>query len=139
MSVNAVDPKLLFGGTWEQLKDKFLLGAGSTYANGSTGGASTHSLTTSEMPSHRHGLSSCNEGEWKDDYDWVKPLGNTASGGAKASGAVAEMCIYTGMGQRYVTAYGAAKDGYIMEAVGGGIAHNNMPPYLVVNMWKRTG
>ena len=24
------------------------------------------------------------------------------------------------------------------EAVGGGNAHNNMPPYLAVAMWKRT-
>ena len=38
MSVNATSPASLFGGTWEQLKDRFLLAAGDTYAAGSTGG-----------------------------------------------------------------------------------------------------
>ena len=137
MSTGSTSPASLFGGTWEQLKDRFLLGGGGSYALGGTGGASTHTLTTSEMPSHRHGLSSTNSGEWLDDYDWVKPLGNNGGGGANKSGAVAEMCINTGMGQRYVSSYSAAYSGYIMEAVGGGSAHNNMPPYLVVNMWKR--
>ena len=28
---------------------------------------------------------------------------------------------------------------YSTEEVGNGNAHNNMPPYLAVNMWKRTG
>ena len=41
MSVNNTNPSNLFGGTWTQLKDRFLLGAGSTYTNGSTGGSAT--------------------------------------------------------------------------------------------------
>jgi microcystin-dependent protein len=37
------------------LKDKFSLGLGSTYSTlGATGGEATHTLTTSEMPSHAH-------------------------------------------------------------------------------------
>ena len=57
ISVNNVSPATLFGGTWEQIKDKFLLSAGDTYANGSTGGsaimAHTHQqvATTSGGPS----------------------------------------------------------------------------------------
>ena len=39
MSVNSTSPASLFGGTWEQLKDRFLLGAGSTYTAGTTGGS----------------------------------------------------------------------------------------------------
>jgi hypothetical protein len=54
MSVNNVSPATFIGGTWEQLKDRFLLGAGSSYAAGSTGGAATHTLTTAQMPSHTH-------------------------------------------------------------------------------------
>lgn len=54
MSVNEASPNTLFGGIWEQLKDKFLLGAGDTYTAGDTGGAASHTLTLDEMPSHSH-------------------------------------------------------------------------------------
>ena len=54
MSVNSTNPSTLFGGTWEQLKDRFLLAAGNTYSAGSTGGEATHKLTVKEMPSHKH-------------------------------------------------------------------------------------
>ena len=54
MSVNSTNPSLLFGGTWELLKDRFLLGAGGTYGVGATGGEVTHKLTKKEMPSHMH-------------------------------------------------------------------------------------
>lgn len=56
MSLNSTSPAALFGGTWEQIKDRFLLAAGSTYAAGSTGGEATHTLTVSEMPSHNHSV-----------------------------------------------------------------------------------
>ena len=61
MSVVDTSPATLFGGTWERLKSRFLLGAedsgdttGDPYIVGSTGGAATHTLTTDEMPSHNH-------------------------------------------------------------------------------------
>ena len=56
MSVNNTSPSVLFGGTWQQLKDRFLLGAGDTYTAGDTGGEATHTLTTSEMPAHSHDM-----------------------------------------------------------------------------------
>lgn len=54
MSVNSTSPATLFGGTWEQLEDTFLLAAGTNYAAGSTGGEATHTLTVDEMPNHSH-------------------------------------------------------------------------------------
>lgn len=42
------------GGTWTQIKDKFILAAGDTYANGNTGGAATVTLTADQIPSHNH-------------------------------------------------------------------------------------
>ena len=36
-------------GTWEQIKDVFLLAAGDTYSAGSTGGEATHTLTVAEF------------------------------------------------------------------------------------------
>ena len=54
LSVSNVNPSTYFGGTWEQIKDVFLLSAGTTYAAGSTGGTSTVTLTTNQIPSHTH-------------------------------------------------------------------------------------
>ena len=51
LSVNSTNPGTLFGGTWEQIKDRFILACGSTYANGATGGASTH---THSIDGHTH-------------------------------------------------------------------------------------
>lgn len=74
ISVSSTNPGTLFGGTWVQITDTFLLAAGTTYASGTTGGqASTsytpagtnsggavgnHTLTTTEIPAHAHGLNS---------------------------------------------------------------------------------
>lgn len=113
MSVNSTNPANLFGGTWTQLKDRFLLGAGSTYTNGSTGGEASHTLTVNEMPSHSHGqyvtVSSGGSLSANCDYD------SYASGKARKSA------------QNVST-----------DPTGGGNSHNNMPPYLVVYMWQRT-
>lgn len=49
MSINSTSPSILFGGTWEQIKDRFLLGASETYSAGSTGGEETHTLTIEEV------------------------------------------------------------------------------------------
>lgn len=57
ISTVSTSPASLFGGTWTQLKDRFLLGAGDTYSAGSTGGEAEHTLTIPEMPPHRHGYS----------------------------------------------------------------------------------
>lgn len=108
LSVNSTSPASLFGGTWTQLKDRFLLGTGDTYTNGATGGAATHTLTVSEMPSHNH----------NSDAQFSESSGNWASVKTGTS---------TGIG------YGPG-----ISYKGGGQAHNNMPPYLVVYMWKRT-
>src|SRR5574344_2262482 len=63
ISVNNTNPTTYFGGTWEQIKDKFLLCAGDSYTAGSTGGNKTHyhsteshTLTINEIPSHGHTL-----------------------------------------------------------------------------------
>jgi len=116
LSVNSTDPSTIFGGTWEQIEDKFLLSAGTTYTAGATGGEATHTLTTNEMPSHSHNVT------WQDNCPpWVQA---------------------GGYGQVTPTSTGNANKinlgGLSIGGTGGGQAHNNMPPYLVVYVWKRT-
>lgn len=68
ISINNVNPSVMFGGTWEQIQDMFLLGAGSTYSAGSTGGEANHTLTQSEIPSYPIGnlpeIVPGNHGNW---------------------------------------------------------------------------
>lgn len=48
MSVNSTSPAMLFGGSWAQIQDGFLIAAGSTYNAGGTGGEAAHN----NMPPH---------------------------------------------------------------------------------------
>ena len=117
MSVNAADPSTLFSGTsWEKLEGRFLLGSNSTYRPGSTGGEATHTLTQNEMPKHTHPMYSYNPGG---DGTWTPDEGSY---------------LVDSVSDNKNTWWARLAMGY----AGGGAAHNNMPPYLVVNMWKRT-
>lgn len=114
MSVNSTSPATLFGGTWEAIQGKFLLGAyGNTYKAGTTGGEATHTLTTREMPNHNHAVYYPNAGA--DDHS---APGNYPDGPSDST--------YYAVGS-------------YTSSEGGGEAHNNMPPYLAVYIWKRTG
>jgi hypothetical protein len=114
MSMYSTSPASLFGGSWEQIKDRFLLGAGDSYSAGATGGEATHTLSVAEMPYHSHKIPG-------------QTIGWVASGGEIASSI-------TGNFQR---AGGGMPDQQTKYS-GDGSAHNNMPPYLVVYAWKRT-
>lgn len=119
MSAKATSPASLFGGTWEQIKDRFILAAGDTYAAGSTGGEAEHALTVDEMPAHRHeGINIDNiycfgwENGSRTGVNFKKFYGGT----------------YWGDDVQNRLASGYA---------GGSTAHNNMPPYLTAYIWKR--
>lgn len=113
MSVNSTNPKNLFGGTWEQIQGKFLFGMDSSYPAGSTGGEITHGLTIDEMPQHGHTIYYPNSGGPYNKANISYPEGS----GINMTWC-AEMCK--------------------TAATGGSAAHNNMPPYLSVYIWKRT-
>lgn len=131
MSVNDVNPTTLFGGTWVQLKDRFLLGSGDVYSNTNIGGESSHRLSISEMPSHTH---------TQNPHYHLVGFDNGKSRIGLASGTVesdTSMYIgnYTFGGRSYTMITDVATP--TNNETGGNEVHNNMPPYLVVNMWKR--
>lgn len=56
MSVSETSPASLFGGTWERIEGRFLMGASDDYPAGSTGGSATHTQTEDELARHKHGF-----------------------------------------------------------------------------------
>lgn len=134
MSYLATNPSSLFPGTtWVQIEGRFLLGTSSSYAAGSTGGEAEHTLSEQEMPSHTHVM--------------------TAAGGHSHTGKeyvgvryVVAGCEVTANGViplSHITGSDAATstDGshsHPLANTGSGLAHNNMPPYLAVYIYRRT-
>lgn len=130
ISTSATNPGVLFGGKWEAISQgRCLIGAGSPEANTMTtfgdlrnsdyvfyvnqkGGAYAHLLQTTEIPAHKHQIKTNND-------DW-----NNSSGGGN-------------FGTTHDGANGWANNNWYTENAGGGVAHNNMPPFLVVYMWRR--
>ena len=134
-------PAARFGGTWEQIEDRFLLGAGSTYANGETGGAATVTLTTSQIPAHNHTAGTLTGSlniRGKDDAGMYGST-STASGVFTAKKwSTSAYVIGRESGTQSNVAYGFAFSAKpTINSTGGGGSHDNMPPYLTVYMWKR--
>ena len=131
ISLNSTNPGTLFGGTWAKIEGRFLLASGSNTANtdntygtlgagvinrpvGEQGGEATHTLTTSEMPSHAHPI-------------------RYGSVGSSSGDTYASVRVPYNQAQARI-----GEDEQGMLSAGGGQSHNNMPPYYVVYMWERT-
>lgn len=114
ISVVSTNPGTLFGGTWSAFATgRTLVGidAGQTEFDTvmETGGAKTHTLTVDEMPAHRHTLNV----RTSSTAGSANPMAGSVSG---AAGTQATS----------------------IDNTGGGAAHNNLQPYIVTYMWRRT-
>lgn len=101
--------------TWEKIKDRFLLSSGDTYTLGATGGEAVHTLTINEMPTHNHITAKGSRidtvgSTWFDRYSTYQSENEITPGRYWQANT-----LWTGDNQ----------------------PHNNMPPYLCVNMWIR--
>jgi hypothetical protein len=118
------DPSLLFGGVWERISNAFLWGATPDDYIGTTGGEEAHSLTIDEIPYHTH------------EFDYSTNNGasftNAKAGKALAGGYTADHYIGFSNSVDEFTDYQVRVAG-----AGGGLAHNNMPPYIKVSIWRR--
>lgn len=129
LSVNNVDPSTLFGGTWERIEGKFLLASSSTHAIGTIGGEESHTLTQGELP-HLTGNA-------QGGYVWAESRSKT-TGAASGIFSISETA-----NEEYTSPTGwaanisARRPANLNISFGNNEAHNNMPPYLTVSMWKR--
>lgn len=129
-----VNPPEKYGGKWEKINGRILIGTGTPEANSDgtspgsydyelniKGGEAAHALTVNELAGHDHGPG---------------PSGSNWTPNAHYS---RQLFAPNGQGTHYVLSMQAA-DNYVQGntgKTGGNQAHNNMPPYLAVNMWKR--
>lgn len=141
LAVNSTNPSTLFGGSWTQISDKFIVGAGSVYGAGSIGGSSSHShttgahaLTISEMPSHTHIQDSHSHTQHPDTWMNRTPV----DGYVPASGtfiAQANTATYYTGGTTATNQYTGGSGAHSHGNTG---SSSNLPPYLAVYIWKRT-
>lgn len=120
-SDDPTSPASIVGGTWEQIKDRFILAAGDTYAAGSTGGEAAHKLVYSELP--------------------LRTTVNAQNIVGKAVGISGVLSTYSNVPENsfvFTTLYDGTQIELNSEIFSGyDTPHNNMPPYIAMYVWKR--
>lgn len=106
--------------TWEKVKDRFLLSSGDTYTLGAIGGEAAHTLTVEELAKHGHDLVV----NYNSEFSLV-------ANGDEYAPAV------TGQSIGAIRKTQTNGFGVYANIIGSNQPHNNMPPYLCVNMWIR--
>lgn len=115
ISINSKNPGDIFGGTWERIKGKMLVGVDEDdtdfNSSGKTGGEKEVTLTVDKIPGHIHTVTGyAGTGQWASGEIWFR---------AAADG-------------------GNATKSKTTSSTGGGQPHNNMPPYYTVYIFVRT-
>lgn len=97
-------------GTWEQITDRFIVGAGGKYEAGATGGRETTTLSVGNLPSHNHKI----------------PVAYMQSGTTDTGDLI-----------RYDNTLTSSTGNKLTENTGNGEAFSIMPPYVAMYIWKR--
>lgn len=111
--------------TTPNLKDRFIVGAGGSYAVGATGGANTVTLTVDQIPSHTHTATCSTAGAHSHTYvhSWTFIGPDGLSGGSSAHSDNENWTTSTD---------GAHTHTITIGATGGGQPHENRPPYYAL-------
>lgn len=131
ISVNDTNPGTLFGGTWSKIENRFLVGAGSSYTAGSTGGASTHRhdfrIGLEQFYGMMVGDDLSNQGAWS--YEQSKYSKSSGRNSSATPVRINNDLPYSSTREQA---------DYIRYSDGDTQTASSLPPYLSVYIWKRT-
>ena len=132
LSLGNENPSTLWlGTTWAKQEGRFLLGSSSSYGLGITGGASTVKLTIANLPSHTHSATTAAHTHTQPAHTHkIKGYNNEQADGPNLAGAGGWETTKNAITE-------SASPVTSIGATGSGTAFSIMPPYLVVNIWKR--
>lgn len=155
------NPGILFGGVWTKIEGVFLLGSSSSHKVKSTGGKENVTLNVNNLPAHSHSANTNNTGnhthtrgsmEIQGDFRSVDMGGQEGGHGVfnqwPCSGALNPAAGNNGV-DTIVDFYasrnwtgntssnGAHSHSITVYNTGGNQAHENMPPFRTVNIWRR--
>lgn len=132
MATSTSPGEIWAGTTWTQLKNCIIFAAGDTFRAGSSGGSSSVTLTTSNLPAHSHSVSIGSAGAHTHTID-----SSTASGYIFNELGGSDKSMSSGS----VTTSSAGGHGHTLYvgSTGSGQTFNIMNPYYAVNIWQRVG
>lgn len=142
LSLGSENPSTLWlGTTWQKQEGRFLLGSSSSYALGSTGGASTVKLAVTNLPSHTHSATTAVHTHTQPTHTHTLTLPRGYSGAGTQGPSFPWRENYPETSATTSSAggdtTGSASPVTSIGSTGSGTAFSVMPPYLVVNIWKR--
>ena len=140
LSLGNENPSTLWlGTTWQKQENRFLLGAGSSYNLGATGGSSTVTLSIDNLPSHNHSASTASHTHSQPAHTHTVYGYNYEDGDkpniAGANGYLTSNPTTSSAGGDTT---GSASPITTIGNTGNGQSFSIMPPYIAVNIWKRT-
>ena len=111
------------------LRNRFVVAAGDTYAVGATGGADSVTLTTDQMPAHTHSGSTDSAGAHNHTVTFLdSPQTNTVNKQGPDLHNIGDL----GTGTYTTTTAGAHTHSFTTASTGGGASHENRPPYYAL-------
>lgn len=167
-STKETSPEELFKiGTWERIKDTFLLAAGDSYVANTTGGSATKTLESDNLPSHSHsyipagniistftgttrsftatGGNHCHNAGNNHGLGFSVDIPHNGAHASGSYGSYVKNTSYSGnlTVSGAFTPSGSVSSIFIgsnlaTEVTGSGKAFDTLPPYLTVYVWKRT-